>query len=119
MSLERDAEVKTDPPKRVNWRENYGVKEVKEIMEVDRLKLYVGVNEYKGELRVFIAKVSDKDFCRQFFAMPASVWQKALPVVNEMCGKVSEIEKQIMIQKFREEVERLKSMGIDVSAIIR
>jgi len=119
MSLERDAQVQNDPPKRVNWKENYGVKELKEIMTVDRLKLYVGVNEYKGELRIFVAKVSDKDFCRQFFAMPASVWQKAIPTINEMIGKVSEIEKQIMIEKFREEVERLKSMGIDVTQIIR
>ena len=119
MSVERD-EIEMNPPKAgVNWKENYNVKELKEIVEIDRLKLYVGINEYKGELRVFVAKVSDKDFCRQFFAMPASVWDKTVPVIAEMSSKVSEIEKQLILQKFREEVERLKAMGIDVTQALQ
>jgi hypothetical protein len=102
---------------RIAWKEFKNVKESSLIDTVDRLQIVAGVNEYKGNHYVFIAKVTDKDFQRSFFSLPAYVWQKAIPVIQDYTQRIAEIEKKAMEQQVLEELKRLKEMGIDVKAL--
>ena len=110
-------ETKTDNSRR-NWKEYKGVVECTPIDTVDRLTIYAGVNEYKGNHLVFIAKVTDKDFQRAFFSMPAYVWEKAIPVLQNYVKRIGEIEKKAMAEAVLKELKRLQELGIDVKSLI-
>jgi hypothetical protein len=99
------------------WYENFSVKECKDVETIDRLTVKVGINEYKGSHLVFIAKVTDKEFSRQFFSMPAYVWEKAIVELQKVIPKVAEVEKQTMTANIEKELARLKELGIDITAI--
>jgi len=105
-------------PKRRNWREFKNVVEYETVGELDRLKICVGVNQYKGNHLVFITKVTDRDFARSFFAMPAHMWQKALPIIQKYVENIAEIERKAMEQAVIAELKRLQELGIDVKALI-
>lgn len=105
-------------PERRNWREFKNVVEYETVGELDRLKICVGVNQYKGNHLVFITKVTDRDFARSFFAMPAHMWKKALPVIQKYVENIAEIEKKAMEQAVIAELKRLQELGIDVKALI-
>lgn len=110
---------KTESKPRKTWIENFGVKEVVDVEEIDRLTVKVGVNEYKGNHLVFIAKVTDKEFSRQFFSMPAYLWEKAIIELQKVIPKVAQVEKQTMSTNIEKELLRLKELGIDIGAIAR
>jgi len=103
--------------KRKKWTEFKGVIESTTIDEVDRLKIVAGVNEYKGNHYVFLGKVTEADFQRAFFSMPAYVWQKALPILSDYAQRIGVIEKQAMAKAVLDELKRLKELGIDIKAI--
>ena len=105
-------------PKRRNWREFKNVVEYETVGELDRLKICVGVNQYKGNHLVFVTKVTDKDFARSFFAMPAYMWEKALPTIQKYISNIAEIERKAMEQAVIKELKRLQELGIDVKNII-
>ena len=113
-----ETETKPKNP-RLNWKENFNVKEMTEIDKVDRLRIIAGVNEYKGQHLIFVSKVTDKDFSRQFFSMPAWVWEKTIPVIKQYIPKIAEIEKQAMAEAVAKELQRLKEMGIDIGEILK
>jgi len=104
---------------RSNWKEYKGVVECTPIDTVDRLTIYAGVNEYKGNHLVFIAKVTDKDFQRAFFSMPAYVWEKAIPILQNYVSRIAEIEKKAMAEQVLNELKRLQELGIDVKSLIQ
>jgi hypothetical protein len=108
--------VEEEKPKK-DWVENFSVKKQVDIETIDRLTVKVGINEYKGNTLVFIAKVTDKNFSRQFFSMPAYVWQKALEELKKIIPDVAEVEKQTMTVNIEKELARLKELGIDITAI--
>jgi len=109
----------TQERKRKTWNENFNVKEMSEIETVDRLRVITGVNEYKGNFLVFLAKVTDKEFSRQFFSMPAYVWQKALPLIDKYTKSIAEVEKKSMANAVLVELKRLKELGIDTDALLK
>ena len=111
-------EAAEEKPSRKSWREFKSVKEATEIDKVERLSVYAGVNEYKGTHLVFMAKVTDKDYQRAFFGMPAYVWEKALPILAEYVGRIAEIEKTAMADAVIVELKRLKELGIDVAGLV-
>jgi len=102
-----------------DWKQNFSVKESKEVEKVERLSIVVGVNEYKGQHLVFLAKVTDKNFSRQFFSMPAFIWEKTVPALQEYIGKIAEIERASLEVKALEELRRLASFGVDVKALLK
>jgi hypothetical protein len=110
---------KTEKPVRKTWIQNFSVKEVEDIETVDRLTIKAGINEYKGSMLVFLAKVTDKEFSRQFFSMPAYVWEKALPILQKYIPRIAEAEKNMMAVNVTKELERLKELGIDISTILK
>jgi hypothetical protein len=105
--------------KKKGWKEFKGVIESEVIDTIDRLQIVAGVNEYKGNHYVFIGKVTDADFQKAFFSLPAYVWAKAVPILNKYVGSISEIEKKSMTQAVLIELKRLKELGIDVSEIAK
>jgi hypothetical protein len=117
----RDVTTETEPEESEaqtqSWKEFKNVVESTTIDVIDRLSIVAGVNQYKGNYMVFIAKVTDKDFQRAFFSMPAYVWQKAIPVLQQYVGKIGEIEKKAIAEQVLAELKRLKEMGIDVKAL--
>lgn len=100
-----------------DWRAFKNVVEHQVIDTLDRLQIVAGVNQYKGNYYVFLAKVTDKNFQRSFFMLPAMTWSKALPVISNYVSKIGEIEKKALVQKVVEELKRLRALGIDVKAI--
>ena len=104
---------------RRNWKEYKGVVECTPVDTVDRLTIYAGVNEYKGTHLVFLAKVTDKDFQRAFFSMPAYVWEKALPILQNYVRRIGEIEKKAMAEQVLAELKRLQELGIDVKSLVQ
>jgi len=116
-ATEPETEQETGNARR-NWREYKGVVEATPIDTVDRLTIYVGVNEYKGNHLIFVAKVTDKDFQRSFFSMPAYVWEKAIPVLQNYVKRIGEIEKKAMAEAVLKELKRLQELGIDVKSLI-
>jgi len=101
-----------------NWRENFTVREDTTVETVERLSVIVGANEYKGQTLVFIAKVTDKNFSRQFFSMPSWVWDKAIPIIQGYSARVGEIEKKAMAQRALAELKRLQELGVDVKGLL-
>ena len=125
MSKEVEAETEepteaTEEPasKRKSWREFKGVVEATEIDKLERLSIFAGVNEYKGTHLVFMAKVTDKDYQRAFFGMPAYVWEKAIPMLQKYVKNIAKIEKKAMADAVLVELKRLKELGIDVAGLI-
>jgi hypothetical protein len=113
------AETPETPQKpQKTWAENFNVKEQETIETVDRLKIVVGINEYKGSHLVFMAKVTDKEFSRQFFSLPAYVWEKAIPILQKHLPKIAEVEKQTMKESVAKELQRLKELGIDINELV-
>lgn len=108
-----------EKPTRKDWKAFKGVVESTEVDKVDRLSIYAGVNEYKGTHLVFMAKVTDKDYQKAFFGMPAYVWEKALPILRKYTGKIAEIEKKAMADAVVVELKRLKELGIDVADLVQ
>lgn len=104
---------------KVNWRDNFNVKESTNIETVDRLTIVAGVNEYKGQHLIFLAKVTDKNFSRQFFGMPATLWQQAIPAIQKYIPKLAEIEKKSMVESVQKELQRLAELGIDISSLVK
>lgn len=102
---------------RKNWTEFKGVVESSKIDTIDRLDIVVGVNEYKGNHFVFLAKVTDAGFQRAFMSMPAYVWQKTIPVLQGYASRIGEIEKTAMAKAVVDELKRLKELGIDIKAL--
>ena len=113
---EQTEEPKESP--RRDWKSYKGVVECTPIDTVDRLTIYAGVNEYKGNHLVFLAKVTDKDFQRAFFSMPAYVWEKAIPILQNYVSRIAEIEKKAMAQAVLNELKRLQELGIDVKSLV-
>jgi len=119
------APVETVPAKaeakeeRATWRSKFGVKEEAIIEEIERVKIVAGVNEYKGNYLVFLAKETSPTFARQFFSMPAYVWEKALPQLQRLAGSIAEIEKKAMANAVLVELKRLKELGIDIKALVK
>ena len=103
---------------RRNWKEYKGVVECTPVDTVDRLTIYAGVNEYKGNHLVFLAKVTEKEFQRAFFSMPAYVWEKALPILQTYVKRIGEIEKKAMANAVLAELKRLQELGIDVKSLV-
>jgi len=110
-------EPETTEPRR-DWRQNFNVKEEKDVETIDRLTIKAGINEYKGNLLVFLAKVTDKNFSRTFFSMPAYVWEKAIPILQEITPRIAEVEKQTMKENLAKELARLKELGIDINEVV-
>ena len=114
--------VAEEKPKRENpritWRKNFNVQKEVDIATVDRLTIKAGINQYKGNTLVFLAKVTDKDFSRQFFSMPAWVWEKAIEVLKTIIPEVAEVEKKAMAEAVAKELARLKELGIDISTVV-
>ena len=110
-------EATAEKPTRKDWKAFKNVVEATEIDKVDRLSIYAGVNEYKGTHLVFVAKVTDKDYQKAFFGMPAFVWEKALPVLKKLVGRIGDIEKKAMAEAVLVELKRLKELGIDVEGL--
>ena len=104
---------------RRNWKEYKGVVECTPIDTVDRLTIYAGVNEYKGNHLVFLAKVTEKEFQRAFFSMPAFVWEKAIPILQNYVKRIGEIEKKAMADAVLKELKRLQELGIDVKSLVQ
>jgi len=119
LEEEEESEAEEEAKPRKDWKENFHVIQMEEIETVDRLKIVTGVNEYKGVHVVFLAKVTDKNFSRQFFSMPAWVWNKALPIVQKQAASIAEVEKAAMIKAVTAELKRLQELGIDVSAVLK
>lgn len=116
---EEPTEVAEEPAtSRKSWREFKNVKEASEIDKLERLSVYAGVNEYKGSHLVFMAKVTDKDYQRAFFGMPAYMWEKAIPVLQKYVKNIAKIEKKAMADAVLVELKRLKELGIDVAGLI-
>jgi len=112
---EVEAEETTEEAK--SWKEFKNVVESTTIDVVDRLSIVAGVNKYKGNYMIFLAKITDKDFQRSFFSMPAYVWNKAIPVLQGYVDKIGEIEKREIAEQVLAELKRLKEMGIDIKAL--
>ena len=106
------------PSGRRDWREFKNVVEYQPVGQVDRLNIVAGVHQYKGNHLVFVAKVTEKDFARSFFSMPAHMWQKALPILQKYVNNIAEIEKKAMEQAVIAELKRLQELGIDVKALV-
>jgi len=68
---------------------------------------------------VFLAKVTEKDFQRSFFSMPAYVWEKALPILQNYVRRIGEIEKKAMADQVLKELKRLQELGIDVKSLVQ
>jgi hypothetical protein len=113
---EADVTEETEPTTQ-DWKSFKGVVESTVIDTIDRLQIVAGVNQYKGNYYVFIAKVTDKNFQRSFFMMPALTWQKALPVISGYVNKIGEIERKALAQQALEELKRLQALGIDVKTL--
>lgn len=111
--------VQAETSSKPSWVENFSVKEKTDIEEVARLKIVAGVNEYKGQHLVFLAKVTDKDFSRQFFSMPAYVWEKAIPILQKYIPQIAEIEKKSMVANMAKELTRLKELGINIQDVLK
>ena len=105
------------PSGRRSWQEFKNVIEYETVGELDRLKICVGAHQYKGNHLVFVAKVTEKDFARSFFSMPAYMWEKALPILQKYVNNIAEIEKKAMEQAVIAELKRLQELGIDVKAL--
>jgi len=119
ISVQASAETpKEKPLGRRNWREFKNVVEYEPVGQVDRLNIVAGVHQYKGNHLVFVAKVTEKDFARSFFSMPAYMWEKALPILQKYVNNIAEIEKKAMEQAVIAELKRLQELGIDVKALI-
>jgi len=102
-----------------DWRSFKGVVEHTVIDVIDRLQVVAGVNQYKGNYYVFVAKITDKNFQRSFFMLPALTWQKTLPVLSNYINKIGEIERKALAQQALEELKRLQALGIDVKALVQ
>jgi len=113
-----DTAPEEEKPKK-NWKENFNVKECVKVETIDRLDIMIGVNEYKGSTMVFAAKVTDKDFSRQFFSLPAYVWQKVIVELSKILLHIAEIEKKSMSDAVVKELQRLKDLGIDISSLVK
>jgi arabinogalactan endo-1,4-beta-galactosidase len=103
---------------KITWTENFHVKADVKVDTVDRLEIHVGVNEYKGSTLVFLAKVTDQNFSRQFFSMPAYLWEKTIAELQKVLPDVAKIEKASMVSAAAAELKRLKELGIDIDAIL-
>ena len=108
-----------EKPKVRDWREYFNVSEDTKVDTVNRLDIMVGVNQYKGQTAIFMCKVTDRGRCQNFNPLPPYLWEKAIPIINDYVGRIAEIEKQAMVDSVKEELERLKSLGVDVSALIK
>lgn len=111
--------IKTSANKRKNWVENYNVKKQIKVDTINRLNIIVGVNEYKGQINVFMAKVTEGDFCKQFTALPAYIWEKTIPALQEVIPEVAEVERAVMTEKAKKELKRLDELGVDVKALLK
>lgn len=109
--------VKPTQSTRALWRDKFGVKEEQIIEEIERIKIVAGVNEYKGNYLVFLAKETSPNYARQFFSMPAYVWEKAIVSLKGFASRIAEIEKKAMAEAVLVEMRRLKELGIDVQAL--
>jgi len=103
---------------RKDWKEFKGVVEAEKLDTIDRLDIVAGVNQYKGNHFVFVAKVTEEGFQRAFFSMPAYAWNKALPVLTGYASRIGEIEKQAMAKAVIDELKRLKELGIDIKGLV-
>jgi len=111
--------VEEKETERSDWRETFGVKNDVLIDTIDRLEIRVGVNFYKNQYQLFIAKVTDKGFLRQFYALPSWVWEKILPTLRLKLDEIKDIEREDMTRKVLSEIEKLKTMGVDVEELLR
>ena len=102
-----------------DWKEYFNVREVTKIDTVDRLDIMVGVNEYKGQTAIFMCKVTDRGRCQAFNPLPAYLWEKAIPVLQGYGKRIKEIELKSMEDNVTKELLRLKSLGVDVSSLIK
>ena len=102
-----------------DWKEYFNVKESTKVDTVDRLDIMVGVNEYKGQTAIFMCKVTDRGRCQAFNPLPAYLWEKAIPIINGYSKRIKEIELESMTDNVTKELERLKALGVDVSALIK
>jgi len=103
---------------RQNWKEFKGVVDSSVIDTIDRLSIVAGVNEYKGNHYVFLGKVTEGDFQRAFFSMPAYAWKKAIPILTGYVDRIADIEKASMANAVLVELKRLKELGIDVTQLL-
>ena len=109
--------AEAEKPSRKSWRAFKSVVEATEVDKVERLSVFAGVNEYKGTHLVFVAKITDKEYQKAFFGMPAYVWEKALPILKKYVGRIADIEKKAMAEAVLIELKRLKELGIDVEGL--
>jgi len=118
MSEKEKVEEKEET-ERSDWRETFGVRSDVLIDVVDRLEIRVGVNYYKNQYQLFIAKVTDKGFLRQFYALPSWIWEKIIPTLELKLEEIKDIEREDMTKKVLSEIEKLKAMGVDVEELLR
>lgn len=111
------APAEAEAPAKGLWRDKFNVKQEAVIETVDRMSIIVGVNEYKGNYLVFLAKATSPNFARQFLSMPAYVWDKAIPALQKFVGSIAEVEKKAMADAVLTELKRLKDLGIDIKAL--
>jgi len=50
--------------------------------------------------------------------MPAYVWEKAIPTLQNYVSRIAEIEKKAMAEAVLNELKRLQELGIDVKSIV-
>ena len=96
-----------------------GVRTHVELADLKGLKLVAGVNCYKGQYQVFVAKVSDKGYVRSMMALPPELWPKVVEAVTALMEKAREIERQDLIARYAEELKRLKEKGVSPEEVLR
>jgi len=102
-----------------NWKERFNVKTSQLIDTIDRLQIHVGVNYYDGSYNIFVAKVTESGYCKSFYALPTSLWNKILPLLQKYINEVSRIELEDRKAKILEEIEKLKQLGVDISKLVK
>lgn len=111
---EQKTEAKAE---RKTWRQSFNVKEDTVIDKFDSFEVACGINEYEGTYQVFIAKATSPTYTRQFFAMPAWVWQKTLAEIGKYAERIGAVEKKAMADAVIAELKRLKELGVDIAAL--
>ena len=102
-----------------DWVKSMGVRTHRELADLKGLKLVAGVNCYKGQYQVFVAKVSDKGYVRSMMALPPELWPKVIEAVQELMEKAKEIERRDLIAKYAAELRKLKEMGVSLEEIVK
>lgn len=113
-----ETKKKVEKAKVRDWKKYFNVRESTKVDTVNRLDIMVGVNEYKGQTAIFMCKITDRGRCQSFNPLPPYLWEKAVPVISGYIERIGEIERKAMVADVTKELERLKALGVDISALV-